>query len=115
MREHLILISEATRASAAELAEHQAARGAYVAAHRAQISDHGRLHPSSAGVRMRARGIERGPFAGAIDRFYQVRDADLAAELPIGPGDIVDVRPLMKGDVVRDKLDRPGKSAGALD
>ena len=117
MRQHLITISEPARASASELAVHLTAHGAFAQRLRdlGVLADAGRLHPSADGVRVRARGVERGPFADAFDRYYQVRADDvdaavaLTADLPLGPGDVVDVRPLMKGDVQADKLDRPGK------
>jgi hypothetical protein len=76
-----------------------------------------RLRPSAEGKRVRARApVEAGPFAGSVGRYYLVRADDLAAAVslagscPMAPGDTLDVRPLMKGDVRADKSDARGKT-----
>jgi hypothetical protein len=78
-----------------------------------------RLRPSAEGCRVRAGGVEPGPFVGgdrALAGYYLVRADDLAAALslaescPIAPGDTLDVRPLMKGDVRADKTGARGKT-----
>jgi hypothetical protein len=84
-----------------------------------------RLRPSGEGRRVRLRAgraeVEPGPFAGedrALAGYYLVRAADLAAALaladacPTAPGDLLDVRPLLKGDVRADKTDARGKTFG---
>jgi hypothetical protein len=82
-----------------------------------------RLRPSSEGRRVRLRGaraeIETGPFQDgnrALAGYYVIRAEDLAAAVslaeacPAAPGDTLDVRPLMKGDVHADKTDARGKT-----
>jgi hypothetical protein len=82
-----------------------------------------RLRPSFEGRRVRTSGgrahVEPGPFAGeerALAGYYVVRADDLdaavslAGSCPMAPGDTLDVRPLMKGDVRADKTDARGKT-----
>src|SRR5262245_15690260 len=75
-----------------------------------------RLRPSVEGRRVRARGAEPGPFAKALAGYYLVRADDLAAAVslaescPMAPGDTLDVRPLMKGEVRADKTSERGKT-----
>ena len=82
-----------------------------------------RLRPSVEGRRVRARNgrvqVEPGPFAGedrALAGYYVVRAADLGAAVslaescPIAPGDTLDVRPVMKGDVRANKTHARGKT-----
>jgi hypothetical protein len=83
--------------------------------------DGGRLRPSNEGRRVRTGRIEAGPFAGearALAGYYLVAADDLDAALalagscPLAPGDQLDVRPLMKGEVRADKSDVQGKTLG---
>jgi hypothetical protein len=77
-----------------------------------------RLRPSPEGKRVRAERIEGGPFAGelAIAGYYLI-EADsleaavaLAEPCPMAPGDTLDVRPIMGGEVHADKTQRQGKT-----
>jgi hypothetical protein len=90
-----------------------------------QLADRGRLRPSKEGKRLRRRGgrlaVEDGPFvedgkALGVYHWIQARDLDeatqLAARAPVLPGDVVEVRPLMKGAVPTDKEAMPGKIFG---
>lgn len=85
------------------------------------LKDDGRLHPSKEGRRVRRVGdrleVERGPFAEAgktlggyawIEVSSLEEAATIAASYPTLPGDEIDVRPLMKGEL-RDGFDAPGK------
>ncbi len=81
--------------------------------------DSDRLRPSVEGKRVRRLHIEPGPFAKedrALAGYYVVRADDLAAAVslaescPMAPGDTLDVRPLMKGDVRTDKTGARGKT-----
>src|SRR5215831_16015334 len=95
---------------------HTAYAGTLKAAGAYRDSEH--LRPSAEGRRVRqgegrAR-VESGPFgeeARALAGYYLVRADDLAAAVslaescPMAPGDTLDVRPLMKGDVRADKTD----------
>jgi hypothetical protein len=82
-----------------------------------------RLRPSGEGRRVRVRDgrpyVEPGPFAGearALAGYYLIRADDLAAAValagacPMAPGDTLDVRPLLKGNVRADKSDARGKT-----
>ena len=80
--------------------------------------DSERLRPSAEGKRVHARKVEDGPFGDeqAIAGYYLV-EADtleaavaLAERCPIVPGDALDVRPVMGGDVRADKTSRQGKT-----
>jgi hypothetical protein len=95
------------------------ARAAYVTQLKAAgaFRDGERLRPSGEGLRVRGgRTIEPGPFEPALGGYYLVRADDLAAAValaescPMAPGDSLDVRPLMKGDVRADKTDARGKT-----
>jgi hypothetical protein len=101
------------------------AHAAYVVTLRAAgaYRDGERLRPSAEGRRVRAGGggarVEPGPFAGdgrALAGYYVVRADDLAAaaalaeSCPIAPGDALDVRPLLKGDVRAEKSSARGKT-----
>jgi hypothetical protein len=111
---YLLMIGE-TRGDAtpAAVAARLAAERAFDA--RGAVVDAGRLRPSAEGRRVRAGGVDEGPFDDALARYYLVRadglDAAtaLAAECPLADGEHVDVRPLMKGHVPPGKLDQPGK------
>jgi hypothetical protein len=80
--------------------------------------DSERLRPSAEGKRVHARKIESGPFAEeqAIAGYYLVKADNLDAAValaepcPMAPGDTLDVRPLMGGDVRADKTSRQGKT-----
>jgi hypothetical protein len=75
-----------------------------------------RLRPSGEGRRVRARGSQAGPFEDALAAYYLVSADNLAAAVslaescPMAPGDQLDVRPLMKGNVRADKADARGKT-----
>ncbi len=101
------------------------ARRAYVQAleDAGAYRDGERLRPAAESRRVRARDggadVEPGPFAGedrALAGYYLVAAADLAAAValaaacPMAPGDTLDVRPLMKGDVRADKTGARGKT-----
>src|SRR5262245_22517173 len=81
--------------------------------------DGDRLRPSSEGRRVFRMHVEPGPFAGedrALAGYFVVGADDLAAAVslagacPLAPGDALDVRPLMKGDVRAAKADARGKT-----
>jgi hypothetical protein len=126
MPEFMILIHE-DEAEQERIAPSEALR--LIEAHTAYVEtlkaagayrDSERLRPSGEGRRVRARArVEPGPFAGeerALAGYYLVRVDDLAAAVslagscPMAPGDTLDVRPLMKGDVRADKTDTRGKT-----
>jgi hypothetical protein len=94
------------------------AHGAYVKSLKAAgvYRDGERLRPSGEGRRVRKGGVEPGPFDKPLGGYYLVRADDLAAAVslaggcPMAPGDTLDVRPLMKGDVRADKTDARGKT-----
>jgi hypothetical protein len=75
-----------------------------------------RLRPSGEGRRVRAEGSEAGPFEDALASYYLVSADNLAAAVslaescPMSPGEQLEVRPLMKGDVRADKADARGKT-----
>ncbi len=77
-----------------------------------------RLRPSAEGRRVHARKIEAGPFGDeqAIAGYYVVKADDLAAAValaepcPVTPGDTLDVRPIMGGEVRAEKSRRQGKT-----
>jgi hypothetical protein len=80
--------------------------------------DSERLRPSAEGKRVHARRVEAGPFGSehAIAGYYLVKADNLDAAValaepcPMAPGDTLDVRPLMGGDVRPDKTSRQGKT-----
>jgi hypothetical protein len=80
--------------------------------------DSERLRPSAEGKRVHPGKVEAGPFGDepAIAGYYLVKadslDAAvaLAGPCPMAPGDTLDVRPLMGGDVRADKTSRQGKT-----
>jgi len=94
----------------AAFVKHLKAAGAY--------RDSERLRPAAEGKRVHARTIEPGPFGDeqAIGGYYLVKADNLAAAValaepcPMAPGDTLDVRPIMGGDVRADKTSRPGKT-----
>jgi hypothetical protein len=128
MSEHMLLLLE-DEAAQAELAPKAMAdlidaRAEYETSLRreGQLRDSGRLRPSKEGKRVRRKGerveIEDGPFAEegkALGAYYWVEASNaeeaarLAARCPVLPGDLVDVRPLMKGRVEPGKDAKPGK------
>jgi len=129
MPEFMILIQEnegeAGRAPAAETRRLVEAHTAYVQSLKAAgaYRDGERLRPSGEGRRVRAHHgrpqVEPGPFAGeprALAGYYLIRADDLDAAValadgcPMAPGDTLDVRPLMKGNVHADKSDARGKT-----
>jgi len=77
-----------------------------------------RLRPSAEAKRVYARKVEAGPFGDeqAIAGYYLVEADDLAAAValaepcPMAPGDTLDVRPVMGGDVRAHKTSRQGKT-----
>src|SRR5262249_41011967 len=77
-----------------------------------------RLRPSAEGKRVHPSSVEAGPFGddGTIAGYYLVKADSLAAavalagQCPMAPGDSLDVRPLMGGDVRADKTSRQGKT-----
>jgi len=101
-------------------------RAAYVERLRAlgAYRDSERLRPSVEGKRVRTRdgggvAVERGPFVDAdraVAAYYVIRAESipaavaLAEQCPLAPGDALDVRPLIKGDVRADKTSRQGKT-----
>lgn len=105
----------------ADLIDHRArfADGLRRAGH---LRDAGRLRPSKEGRRVRRDGnrlhMHDGPFAEdgkSLAAYYWVEAsgvdeaARFASQCPALAGDEVDVRPLMKGRVDRDKETKPGK------
>ncbi len=90
--------------------KHLEASGAY--------RDSGRLRHSAEGKRVDARKVEAGPFGDeqSIAGYYLVKADNLDAAValaeacPMVPGDTLDVRPLMGGDVRADKASRQGKT-----
>jgi hypothetical protein len=123
MPDFMILIHEDERAQPAPSETRQLieAHTAYVKGLKAAgaYRDSERLRPSHEGKRVHASRIEPGPFAGeerALAGYYLVQANDLAAAVslaetcPMAPGDSLDVRPLMKGDVRADKTGARGKT-----
>ena len=94
------------------------AHGAYVKSLKAAgvYRDGERLRPSREGRRVRKGRVEAGPFDQPLGGYYLVRADDLAAAVslaggcPMAPGDTLDVRPLLKGNVRADKSDARGKT-----
>jgi hypothetical protein len=90
--------------------KHLKASGAY--------RDSERLRPSAEGKRVHARKVEAGPFGDepAVAGYYLVKADNLDAAValagpcPMAPGDRLDVRPVMKGDVRAEKTSRQGKT-----
>jgi hypothetical protein len=126
MPEFMILIredeGETQRATPSETRRLIEQRSAYVKSLEVAGAwrDGERLRPSAEGLRVRklegrAR-IEPGPFAEALAGYYVVHADDLAAAValaqscPLAPGDQLDVRPLMHGDVRADKTGAQGKT-----
>jgi hypothetical protein len=80
--------------------------------------DSERLRPSAEGKRVHARKVEAGPFGDqqAIAGYYLVQADNLDAAValaepcPVAPGDTLDVRPVMGGDVRAGKTSRQGKT-----
>ncbi len=79
--------------------------------------DSERLRPPAEGKRVHARAVEAGPFGDDTIAGYYLVKADhldaavaLAEACPLGPGDTLDVRPLMGGDVRADKTSHQGKA-----
>jgi len=79
-----------------------------------------RLRPSIEGKRVRVRDeharVEAGPFGDVALSGYYVVEADdldaavaLATKCPISEGTALDVRPLMKGRIRREKASQPGR------
>jgi hypothetical protein len=125
MPEFMILIhedeAEQQRIAPAETRRLIEAHSAYVTTLKAKgaYRDGERLRPAGEGRRVRGGGapVEAGPFPEkSLAGYYLVHTADLdsAAELaaacPLGPGDALDVRPLMKGQVRADKTGARGKA-----
>lgn len=87
-----------------------------------RLKDSGRFRPSKEGKRVRGERnrleVHEGPFAEegkTLGGYYWVEANDLeeaaalASRAPALPGDVIDVRPLMKGAVPADKEAMPGK------
>lgn len=87
-----------------------------------RLKDRGRLRPSTEGKRVRREGgrlaVHEGPFAEegkALGGYYwvQARGLDeavgIAEKAPALAGDLIEVRPLMKGAIPADKEAMPGK------
>jgi hypothetical protein len=123
----MLLSSEAQEAQLApvELNALVEAHAAYEQTLRAASSyvDGARLRPSGEGKRVSARGgtprVQNGPFDDpALAGYYVVRaetlDAAtaLATACPMAPGTILDVRPVMKGDIHPDKDRHQGRVFG---
>ena len=123
MGETMMLILEDEGAHAAqapaEMAELIEKRAQFTGALRrdGKLRDSGRFRPSKEAKRVRAGGVEDGPFAedGKTLAAYYWVDADvadaakLATDCPVLASDAIDVRPLMKGNVQPGKDDKPGK------
>ncbi len=94
--------------------------GAYVKQLKAAAAyrDSERLRPSVEGKRVHASKTEAGPFGDeqVIAGYYLVNADNLAAAValaetcPMAPGDTLDVRPIMRGDVRPDKTNWQGKT-----
>jgi hypothetical protein len=77
-----------------------------------------RLRPSAEGKRVFPRKVENGPFGEeqAIAGYYLVKADSLAAAValaepcPMAPGDTLDVRPVMGGEMRAAKASRQGKT-----
>jgi hypothetical protein len=124
MADYMILIceneAEQQRMAPSEIKALVERHGAYVKQLKAAgaYRDSERLRPSGEGKRVNASKIEEGPFGDeqAIAGYYLVKADDLAAAValaescPMAPGDTLDVRPLMGGDVRPDKTSRQGKT-----
>lgn len=126
MPEFMVLIV-ANEAEEAELAPARTqalveGRSAYARRLRAAAvyRDGERLRPSAearrVGVRDGRPHVQAGPFAETALAGYYVLEADsldaavaLAADCPRSPGAVLDVRPLMKGQLVPDKSSQPGR------
>lgn len=129
MTEYLMMVLEDEAAHAAlpakavaELLEERAAfEGELLRA--GVLRDRGQLRASKEGRRVRAhRGpeeVETGPFAEdgkTLGGYYWVEAANidaaaqLAAGAPVLDGDLIDVRPVMKGEPPDRPLDKPGKT-----
>jgi hypothetical protein len=113
MTDYLIMIAERELASPSAAAARIAAHARHAASLGATLLDAGHLHADAR--RVRATHVDTGTFDAVLDRYYLIRANDLdaatavALELPVGPADAIEVRPLRKGNVAPDKLDRPGK------
>jgi hypothetical protein len=124
MPDYMILIreneAEQQRMAPSETRALVEGHAAYVAQLKAAgaYRDSERLRPSAEGKRVHARRIEAGPFGAepAVAGYYLVQAADLDAAValaercPMAPGDTLDVRPLLGGDVRADKTSRQGKT-----
>jgi hypothetical protein len=122
MPEFMILIhedaAEQARIAPSETQKLIEAHAAYVGTLRAAgaYRDGERLRPSAEGRRVRQNTVEAGPFAAELAGYYVVSAPDLstaatlAESCPMAPGDTLDVRPLMKGDVRPDKSSARGKT-----
>jgi hypothetical protein len=120
MPEYLLIVKEDEAAHAAEspraiadLIEAQAAFTDALAAE-GKLRDRARFRPSGEGKRVTKGGVETGPFVTVSDYYWvtaaSVEDAaSLAKRCPILAADDIDVRPIMKGEVVPGKDTRSGK------
>jgi hypothetical protein len=123
--EHLVIASEDERAhldqTPAAMASLIAAQGAYARRLRDDgvLRMFGRLRPSSDGARVGAASgatrVEHGPFGPrALAHFYWLRPSTLdaaralASACPVLPGDELEVRPIMKGELDLAVLRRAG-------
>jgi len=121
MNEYLIAVSESEGAAAAEQARVLEARAAYTAQLKKSgaFLDGERLRSSTEGRRVKSVDgklqIDEGPFAGTLGSYWAVKAKDLdeavslARQLPLAPGETVEVRPIMKGEHQPAKTDKPGR------
>ena len=104
--------------SPAEISALIARRAQFAHELRGQLRDRGRFRPSREGKRVRAAGVEDGPFAPALAAYYWIDApslddaAAIAQRIPTLGSDVVDVRPVMKGVGDPTKDAKPGKVFG---
>src|SRR5947208_11259463 len=124
MTDYLILIreneTEQQRMASSETQALVERHAAYVKRLKAlgAYRDSERLRPVAEGKRVHARKVEAGPFGEeqAIAGYYLVQADSLDAAValaepcPMAPGDTVDVRPVMGGEMRADKTSRQGKT-----
>ncbi|HEY6032857.1 MAG TPA: YciI family protein [Kofleriaceae bacterium] len=111
MPDYLMMISEHAATSPADAARRLGDHEAFAAEIAGTTLDRGRFRPRAEGKRVTRDGVSDGCFDATFDRYYWVcsEDAAFASALPLGPGEQVDCRPLIRGEPHADKLDHPGK------
>lgn len=117
MKEFLITSVDGEARTPSEAAERVKARAGFERGLGKARRDAGQLRPSAQGKRVTKKGgklvVKDGPFEGTLDSYYVVRadSLDEAARIAAScPGDAVEVRPVMGGQMHDgNKLDESGK------